>query len=337
MTFSIADLSHRVDAELRDVFQSRDMPLYRMLSYHLAWEDRNGEPELRAGRDRVYGSACLAACAAAGGDIESALPAAAAVEMVNAFAQIHDDVEGGNQHRANRDAVWAVWGPAQAINAGDGMHALARLALLRLMKRGVSPEKTFRATQLMDRASLALCEGRYDDLEAQERINLSVKAYLKMAEAKSGALLGCAMRLGALVAQDDEQAGKAMGECGTKAGLALQVQADADALWSPGGNTVEAAIEVLNKKKLLPVVYAIEKADVRDKRRLGDIYFKRVLGREDIDAIRTLAEGLGAREFCNETVSRLRGEAAAAVDGAGLKADATRSMKKFVDFLFEGR
>ena len=67
---------------------------------------------------------CLLACEACGGP-DVALPAAAAVELVQGFTEIHDDVQGGIPTRDGRDAVWWVWGPAQAINAGDGMHGWA--------------------------------------------------------------------------------------------------------------------------------------------------------------------------------------------------------------------
>ena len=53
--------------------------------------------------------------------------------MSLAFLQIHDDVQSGSPQRAGRDTVWWKWGPAQAINAGDGMYAMARVALFRLV------------------------------------------------------------------------------------------------------------------------------------------------------------------------------------------------------------
>ena len=118
------------------------MPLYRMMSYHMGWEEAEGHPGGAFTVGRVHGVLCLLACSAAGGDIHVAKPAAAAVELVRNFCQIHDDVQAGNPQRNNRDAVWWVWGPAQAINAGDGMHALARLALFGLKQNGISSAMT---------------------------------------------------------------------------------------------------------------------------------------------------------------------------------------------------
>jgi geranylgeranyl diphosphate synthase type I len=212
------------------------------------------------------------------------------------------------------------------------MHALARLALLRLMECGVSPEATFRATKLLDHAALAMCEGRFQDLEAQERLDMPVATYLKMAEAKSGALLACAMQLGALAAGGGDAALTAMAACGAKTGVALQVQGDVRELWGTGdGSTV--ALEVLNKKKLLPVAYALEKAALREKRRLGDIYFKRVLQPEDVATVRQIVEGLGAREFCEDLVKQHHSDALAALSAAGLPGTGVRTMQEFTTSL----
>ena len=79
------DLAARVEAELRCIVDSRDMPLYRMMSYHMGWRDQQGRSETSPVGARTHGVACLLACRAAGGDVDDALPVAAAVELVDNF------------------------------------------------------------------------------------------------------------------------------------------------------------------------------------------------------------------------------------------------------------
>ena len=302
---SVADLSGRVDAELRDIVNSRNMPLYDMMSYHLGWGDRQGRPTEQTTKERRHGVLCLLAASAVGGDIDTAIPAAAAIELVDNFCAIHDDVQTGNPARDNRDAVWWVWGPAQAINAGDGMHALARLALLGLLERGVSSETTFRAVQLLDQSSLQSCEGRFLELESQERIDMSVDAYLKMAALKSGSLLSCAMKLGAAV-HEKETVLDAFAQCGESLGVAMEIKSDINVLYDEeAGPTAEA----MNKTKMLPIVYALEKASISEKRALGEIYFKRVLDGDDVVKVREIVDQMGVRDECESLVSRYRDEA----------------------------
>jgi geranylgeranyl diphosphate synthase type I len=337
---TIIDLTARVDAELSDIITSRKVPLYRMMSYHMGWSDPQGRSDMLdipVRQERTHGVLTLLACRAVGGDIEAVLPAAAAVELVNSFTQIHDDVQGGNPQRDNRDAVWWVWGPAQAINAGDGMHALARLALFRLLERGVPSDIVFKAVQIMDAASLETCEGRFLDMEAQERIDLSVDAYMKMAFSKTGALVSCAMTLGALIGSGDEALIEAMGNAGSRLGVAMQVRSDLRELWGDGIPNQPASPEVMNKKKLLPVVYALEKATVSEKRRMGEIYFKRVLEPQDVAKLREVIEQLGAKDACEKLVEQYRAGAIAALDAPGISSEGKAGIEGYINSLLKNR
>jgi geranylgeranyl diphosphate synthase type II len=84
------------------------------------------------GGKRVRPVLCLTAGEAAGGEPEAVLPAAAAVELVHSFSLVHDDLPAldGDAERRGRPSVWAAYGEATAILAGDALLAEAvRLAL----------------------------------------------------------------------------------------------------------------------------------------------------------------------------------------------------------------
>ena len=322
-----------VEAELRDMFRSRDLALYDMMTYHMGWGlDGPDSPYAAATNGRIHGVACLTVCSALGGEISKCLPAAAGLEMLRGFLQIHDDVQSGSPQRAGRDAVWWKWGPAQAINAGDAMYAMARIAIFRLAERGVSTEDTFRAVRMLDETSLALCEGRFEDLEARERIDLSVDAYLAMASGKSAALYVGATRLGALVAGAGDAVASALAAFGSKIGLARQIQDDLNELWGRS----QPGDEVLNKKKLLPLVYTVENADVSVKRRLGEIYFKRVLDSADVDAIRNILDESGGRRFSEDMARGLHQDALAAVDETGLPPSSREMLNRLAADILSG-
>ena len=331
---TLDDLTTRVEAAMQAVVAAREMPLYRMMGYHLGWEDQQGNPVSNQPPMRHRGVACLTACSAAGGDVDAAVPAATAVELIESFCEVHDDVQAGNPQRDGRDSVWWAWGPAQAINAGDGLYALARVAILQLRDRGVEPAAAFNALQALDSASLEVCEGRFEDLEAQERIDLSTEKWLGMAGRKTGALFGCAMRLGGLAASADESVVDGLAACGRASGVAFQVRDEMRRVWAGAGEHETPAPDVLNKKKLIPIVYAFEEANLNTKRRLGDIYFKRVLEQEDVPAVLAILDELGARGHCEALVERHRTEALDAV--AGLPPEGAAMVTQFVDTLLDG-
>jgi len=101
--------------------------LLAMLRYHMGWEGEGAGP--KASGKRVRPTLVLLSAAAAGADWRTALPAAAAVEILHNFSLIHDDIQDNSDQRRGRPTVWAKWGMPQAINAGDTLFALAHMAL----------------------------------------------------------------------------------------------------------------------------------------------------------------------------------------------------------------
>ena len=290
-----------LEDELRETFAGQEGLLYNMLLYQVGWMDEQGMPLSGLSGDLLHPFLCLLSCESLLGDYAPALPAAAAVELVHNFSLIHEDVQSGSPNRGQRPTVWWIWGPGQAINAGDGMHALARLALMRIQDRGLPIARVIKALRLLDQSCLSMCEGQHLDLAFQEKLDVGVDSYFKMAAGKTGSLMSCAMGLGTLAATEDDGVVEAFAECGKNLGIACQISDDIHDVRTcsvgeaPAGN-------VLNKKKLLPVVYALETGDIRTKRELGTIYFKRILEAEDAPRIASILDELSALEYAQEKV-----------------------------------
>ncbi len=301
---SVIGYSSLVEMELKRIVSDRGLPLYSMMEHHLGWD--SGTASASSQMLRPLGSLCLASCDALADDFEVALPTAAAIELVHNFCEIHDDIQAGKISRNDRDSVWWKWGPAQAINAGDGMHALARLALLGLGERGIGPDRVFEAVKLLDKASLATCEGRFMDLEAQERLDMSSGAYLDMAAAKAGSVYSCAMEFGALAAGGDSATRESFADAGRELGIAVQIADDMRQIASAQSADAAPSEDFMNKKKLYPVVRAFEIASPSERRRLGDYYFKRVLEPSDARNLSEIISGLGVNDHAaREVASRV--------------------------------
>ncbi|MBI4336661.1 MAG: polyprenyl synthetase family protein [Chloroflexi bacterium] len=323
--------SDMAERELRSLFADRSQPLYQIMAYQLGWVREDGSPVELAPIPRVRASLCLVTCEALGGTPERALPAAAAVELTHHFLCIHDDIQDGTPQQGQRSSVWWVWGPAQAINAGDGMHAMAHLALFRLQER-LPLEQALEALRVLGRAGLESCEGQFHDLNLQERVDVSVKDYLRMVELRTGALFGGAMELGALVAGAGVDARQAFAGAGRKLGMAYHLRQDVLDLWgpdvseAPGGN-------VLNKSKSFPIAYAFEHGSLPAKRELGTLYFKRVLEAADVPRIVAILDGLGAREHAQETAEQLVREALAELERSGARPGGLQGLREVAEYL----
>ena len=297
-----------------------ELPLYRMMEYQLGWVDRDGEPSPTTPDTRLHGALCLEAAASVGhaGEGGSAGPAAAAAELMYQSVRVHEDMQTAEMRAEDHPAVWWIWGPAQAINVGDGLHALARLAIFGMQDRGESPERVLAAVATLDSAALKYYEGQYMELTFQERVDVTEAQYLTMAQAKHGALAGGAAALGARAAGAPDALADAFGAFGERLGVAAQIAEDVRVLWGTG-QTVGRA---LNKSKLYPVVHAFEHASTSQKRKLGEIYFKRVMEPADLEGVRRVLDEVGARQSAEQQAQEHASEAIDLLKGAGVGGDA---------------
>jgi geranylgeranyl diphosphate synthase type II len=111
------------------------------------------------GGKRVRPVLCLATGDAIGVRVEELLPAAAAVELVHSFSLVHDDLPALDNDRERRGApsVWAQYGEATAILAGDALLVEAMRLALHYRNGGVARE--------LSEATLSMIAGQQLDLE----------------------------------------------------------------------------------------------------------------------------------------------------------------------------
>ena len=261
------------------------LPLRRMLSYPLE------------GGKRLRPALCLLACRGVGGDPHQALPAAAGVELIHNFSLVHDDIQDASPLRRHRPTVWKRWGVAQAITAGDALFALSGLAILRLEGKGVPAERVLLAARLLDEACLALCRGQYLDVALEKRPRVSRRTYFQMVRGKTSALLEASLAVGAIVGGTEGDALEHLRLFGRNLGLAYQLQDDALGLGGEAAVVGKVSPDMRRKKKVFPVVYALEKAVGLEREELRQLYRKRALAPEDIERITALLTGMGALEY----------------------------------------
>jgi geranylgeranyl diphosphate synthase type I len=280
--------------------------LYRMMRYHLGWEDRDGNTVDAPAGKRLRPLLCLLVCEGYGTDFRRALPAAAAVELLHNFTLIHDDVQDRSLERRHRPTVWRLWGDAQAINAGDAMHAISRMTILNLAQRGVPLPAVLASAALLDRTCLRICEGQTLDVDFERRSSVDRATYLAMIERKTAALIGCCMEMGALVGGANAEEQARMRELGVAIGLAYQVQDDVLGIWGdPAVTGKPAADDIRDRKKTLPIIHALETASSAERERLTTIMAGESLQEGDVAAVLRILETTGARRAAEDEAARL--------------------------------
>jgi geranylgeranyl diphosphate synthase type I len=321
-----------IELEMRNsmpVYDRALAPYYGMMSYHLGWVDERFAPTEQEAGKRLRPLLCLLACEACGGDWRKVVPAAAAIELLHNFSLIHDDIEDNSPQRRHRSTVWTLWGQPQAINVGDGVFAISRLALQRLADKGISPQRIVHAFRIMDRTCLCLTEGQYLDLAFERTEQVTVDMYLEMIGKKTGALMSCATQLGALLGTDDGQAVESYAAFGYELGLLFQIVDDVLGIWGAGEATGKGVGEdIVSRKKSLPVIYALQHSD-----ELRRIYKRERVNEEQQRVVMERLESLSAREYAREmAVTHLR-HAMHSLESAGVQNRAQEDLGRIAQFV----
>lgn len=183
---------------------------------------------LEAGGKRLRPVMLLAACDMAGGDMETALPFACAMEMIHTYSLIHDDLPAmdNDDLRRGKPTNHKVFGEGMAVLAGDGLlnaaaELMARAALQFNDNRGI------RALEIIMRHAgvTGMIAGQAADLDSEgEAPREEVLTYIH--SHKTADLLEAPMEAGLVLAGADEKACRLGRDYGYHLGLAFQMTDD---------------------------------------------------------------------------------------------------------------
>ena len=183
---------------------------------------------LEAGGKRLRPVILLAACEMAGGDQETAMPFACAIEMIHTYSLIHDDLPAmdNDDLRRGKPTSHKVFGEDLAILAGDGLlnaaaELMSRAALQMADSRGI------RAMEIIMRHAgvTGMIAGQTRDVLSEgETPREDLVAYIH--SHKTADLLEAPMEAGLALAGADETQIRAGYAYGYHLGLAFQMTDD---------------------------------------------------------------------------------------------------------------
>jgi geranylgeranyl diphosphate synthase type I len=297
------DIDELIAAHMAAAVDVLDGPaplLAGMGRYHLGWVDREFTSSVDGLVDkgkRVRPLIAILCCAAAGGKPEDAAPLAAAVELLHNFTLVHDDIQDQSPTRRHRATVWSLWGPAQAINAGDALFAAAHIALYRLRRSGNPAELVLRLAEAFDRMTIEIVAGQVLDLSFEDRADVAPAEYLRMIAGKTAAIVRYAAWAGALLGGADEATADRFGAFGLALGLGFQVQDDLRGVWGSSEQSGKAAaVDIRRKKQSLPILLLRAAADNSSTPELARLYDAPEIDPAGVVRVLALLERFGNRK-----------------------------------------
>ncbi len=214
-----------------------------------------------AGGKRIRPVLTLEFCRLCGGEVEKALPFAAAVELVHSYSLIHDDLPcmDDDDFRRGKPSCHKAFGEATALLAGDGLLTEA----FRLLSLAELPaDRIVKAVSLLaEYAGVAgMIGGQVVDLESEGK-EIDTDTLLLTYELKTARLLQVACELGCIAAGAQQIQREAAHQYGYGLGVAFQIvddildiEGDSQTLGKPVGSDLE------NDKKTYVALFGLERA-----------------------------------------------------------------------------
>lgn len=228
----------------------------------------------------------LLCCLAAGGERDRGVIVSAAFHIASIAANVLDDVQDAD----NDKGLWRQVGPAQAINSGMALSYVAQAILGQLEATGV-PRLTVAELQTSYMETvLEMCAGQHQDLSAEGDSEVSLDDCWQMIEKKTAVFFSWACRAGALLGHGANVT--AYATFGHHLGLLHQLCNDLMGLHHRQGK-----LDLVRRKKSLPVAYAFTMATARVKQQLETAWRAAPYQTAAQDEVRQLLQQLGVSPY----------------------------------------
>ncbi len=286
---------------------------------------------LGIGGKRVRPVLVMLAGEAFGAPLDKLLSAALAVELFHNFSLIHDDIMDAAPLRRGEKTVHAKWNTNAAILSGDAMLIEAYKQLAK-----AAPEHLAALLHLFNSTSLEVCRGQQLDMDFERIDDVTIDQYVEMIGLKTAVLLGCSLKMGAILAQASETDCNSMYAFGKMAGVGFQIQDDyLDAFGDPMKFGKQTGGDIRSNKKTFLIIRALEKADPETRIELESIYFRNAL-RDEEEKVERVLSIFDQLEIGPETLRESKKffkEAAAELDKVSLRPDQKAGLQNFLDEL----
>ena len=241
---------------------------------------------LSGGGKRIRPIILLFACESVGGNIEDALDAGAAIEVLHNFTLVHDDIMDNADTRRGNETVHKKWNVNTAILAGDNLIAIAYKSLLRTKVLGIE-----KIVKEFTEGVVEVCEGQSYDKDFELENDVTIDKYLMMIQKKTAKLIEVSAVMGAIIGGGSEQQIHNIREFAVNSGLAFQIQDDLlDIIADEKEFGKKIGGDLIEGKKTYLLLKSLEVVDKK----------------EDRERIELIVENSGIKDNQKEEIQRIK-------------------------------
>ncbi|MFK7756357.1 MAG: polyprenyl synthetase family protein [Flavobacteriales bacterium] len=246
-------------------------------------------------------------CAKLNGEInENTYTAASLIELLHTATLVHDDVVDDSSHRRGFFSLNALWKNKIAVLVGD--YLLSRGLLLSVEKG------QFQLLGIVSKAVQEMSEGELLQMEKARKLNIDEAQYYEIIRQKTASLIAACCAAGsASVNVTDEQQSK-MYEFGEKVGMAFQIKDDLFDYQIMNKTGKPTGIDIKERKMTLPLIYALNNADKKERRWLINSVKKHNENKTRVREVMEYVRNSGGINYATEVMNKYAQEALLLLD-----------------------
>jgi geranylgeranyl diphosphate synthase type II len=293
--------------------------LYEPISYILALGGKRLRPAL-----------LLMACDLFGGDVESAIEPALAIEVFHNFTLMHDDIMDKAPLRRGKVTVHEKWNANVAILSGDAMMLEANKLMMMVDDAILRP-----VMNVFNETAIGVCEGQQIDMSFEQRRNVEIDEYINMIRLKTAVLLGGTLKIGSIIGGATANDAQLLYSFGVNLGIAFQLQDDIlDVYGDPEKFGKQVGGDIISNKKTYLLIKAIELAKDGQASRLNIwLNLEEFDPMEKVAMITAIYNQLGVRAYAEEAMQTYAEMAFSTLDKINLPEDRRQYLRQFADNL----
>lgn len=189
-----------------------------------------------------------------GKEPDDVIDAAMGIEIFHNFSLLHDDLMDKADIRRGHPTVHKKWDDNSAILSGDAMVIEAYRYITKV------PDSLLREViDLFSATAMEICQGQQYDMDFEKRLDVSESEYLEMIRLKTAVLIGCALKIGAIIAVASPHDSDLLYHYGINMGLAFQLKDDLlDVYGNPETFGKKIGGDILCNKKTFLLIKALK-------------------------------------------------------------------------------
>ncbi len=313
--------AQQLDQYIADTLVSRDPDaLYAPVRYIMSLGAKRIRPLLLLHTHHIFG-----------GDVVSALPLAAAVELFHNFTLMHDDIMDNAKLRRGHKTVHKKYNINTAILSGDLMLIQSYGLIGKCANHSSYP--TLLAT--FNAMNVQLCEGQQLDVDFESRGDVSIDEYLHMITYKTSVLIAAAMKMAAIHAGASDSDQKHIYQFGKNIGIAFQMQDDIlDTFGDVAKVGKRIGGDILEGKKTYLYLKSLQLSESSQADMLVKLMKNTIISpQEKIDSVTAIYNSTHVRIYADQVKEAYRDLAFSHLDAIKVNASEKTKLKEFGHYL----